>query len=232
MRRLIHTQLAILATLLAMPASIFDDITKWFSGGIKDVVELAERAYGAIRTVWHVAGRIFELVGEGWDWMVNGIEWLGNNVVNFAGSVYNAIYHVLTSVIPKAIGWALKEAIKWTEKEVGKLTTWVEKRAAAIEKWAVGEFNKLLHTIITDAKNLWNDITKVFNWIDTAGHKVLYYIEHPGALAELLAAHIVWPVIVFIIKGSADIFSLLIRQAATREKEFAHTLEDVLARFI
>jgi hypothetical protein len=193
------------------------------------VADLAKRVWSALTAVWSFLVNAASLVFGAWDWMVNGVLWLAEQAGRFAFDVGNTLWHLATHVIPHAIWWGIEHVTKWALHELGKVWAWIEHHVEAIYRWASHEIGQLWAWIEHQVRGLWRDVTNAWHWIEHAGEVAWHYISHPLALAELLAAHIVVPVVRWLLSGGRDVVVWLLRTFASETGAIAHLLEDVLS---
>lgn len=207
---------------------LFDNVAGWFSGAVNGVVDVAKRAWGAIRTVWHIFGTLATLVGSAWDWMVNGVEWLGLQVGHLGEATYAALWHLFTSVIPEAAFWALRRAVGWAVKEAGKVEHWATGMLHTLTGWALHEIRSLWHWITHAVGSLYNDVRGVLHWIEHTANRVIDMVLRPAKLVKWILGSLVAPLVLFFIRSSAPVITMVLRGARQHMNEFAHTVEDVL----
>lgn len=212
--------------------SIFSDVSGWFSGAVNGIGDLAKRAWGAIHTVFHVFGVLAELLSGAWDWMVNGAEWLGAQTAELAESASAAIWHILTRVIPEAATWALRRAVGWVEKEVGKLEHWAKGLFHTVISWALKELRRVWAWITGAVRLLTRDFATVWNWVINRARKAVELVLHPDKLALWLLGHLVVPLLLWMIRSSAPVLVWLLRGFRSHASDFMHTVEDILHELI
>ena len=82
--------------------SIFDTVAGWFTSAANGIADLANKAWGSIRSVWNFLVHIAGILSGAWDWMVNGVTWFTSQVSGWAAQVFAFSWHVLTNAIPGA----------------------------------------------------------------------------------------------------------------------------------
>lgn len=208
--------------------SLFGTVAAWFSGAVNGVVDLAKRAWGAIHTVWHVFGTLAALVGQAWDWMVNGVEWLGSQAAEFAEAASAAVWHILTHVIPEAATWALRRAVGWVIKEAGRIFHWATGLFHTVISWATRELRKVWTWITGAVRVLTHDLRKAWNWITNTAMKAVDLVLHPERLVKWILGHLVTPLLLWMIRSSAPVLVYLLRGFRSHANDFMHTIEDIL----
>lgn len=211
--------------------SIIDSAEKLASGiigGAEDVVGLAKRVWDAFKLVWWFLTHVGQLLDEAWVWLVHGVEWFGEQLDHLAGETFGTLWNLVTHVVPSLAAWAYTHSIGWAWKEIVLLEHAVHKFIDDVIKWA----GKALHDL---EKLLLGWVHKILHWAHNAvwwvAHRaetVWHLLTHPAVLAELLAAHIVWPVVRWFLKAGAHVVVSLLKQAASRGSEVEHLLEDVI----
>lgn len=229
-----HFLVHLLTTLsyATLPLSIFGDVSKWFSGAVSTVEGAAKQAWGAIQTVWSFLVSIGKLAYDAWEWMVNGVEWLGKTLDDYAGAVYDAIGHVLFTVIPHAVEYAVKEAIAWAGRAIRDVSTWVKHAVSNTVKWAEGEFNKLEHLITSKVAAVIRWVTGPINWVLKEGKRIGELVLNPTALAEYLVGHIALPLVKWFIHNSPPLVLLIVRAIDKSGPEIASAIEDLVEKVI
>lgn len=212
--------------------SLFQDVSGWFSGAVNGVVDLAKRAWGAIHTVWHIFGYLAALLDSAWNWMVNGVEWLGEQTAQLAESTSAALWHIFTNVIPEAATWALRRAVGWVRAEVGKVEKWARGLFHTVISWATKRINGVWSWITKAIHVVTHDFAQAWDWIVNKGRKAVDLIEHPERLVLSFLGHLVLPLLLWMLKSSAPILVYLLRGFRSHATEFAHTVEDILHEFI
>lgn len=208
--------------------SLFSDLSGWFSGAVNGVADLATRAWGAIRTVWHVFGQITLLVSGAWNWMVNGVGWLGDQIGGFCAAVYGAVRHILLEAIPEAAGWALKRAVGWARALAADVERWARGAVKALSSWALKEVRSIWSWITKAVGLLTRDVRKAWNWITQTGRRATELVLHPDRLAAWVLRALIVPLVKWVLTSSAPVLVWLLRGARNHGLQLAHVVEEIL----
>lgn len=230
MHTVTHTA-SILLWLLA-PLSIFDTVAGWFEHPITTAVDAVKAAWGAVQTVWEFLVKVSNGEWNAWDWLVNGTEWLGKNLEDWAGDVYSVIGHALTSVIPDAAKWALSQATKWAASEIDKLTKWVTNEYHSVTKWAASELSKLEHLIEARVKAVLHFVTGPIEWVIHTAYHAVELVLHPELLAKYLVEHIALPLVRWLLKETGALSILIFKAFESLAPEILIMLEDVIDKVV
>lgn len=212
--------------------AILEALASVFGAAVHGIADLAAKVWNAIRSVYVFASTVFDLVGTAWDWMINGLGWLGDNIVGLAARVWHLVEHVALVIIPNAVRWALGHAIKWAAAAVAE--------AKHLLNVAINEARRFLHGLINELRS-WAVTAFHFvlglahaagHWISTAGAFLWRVVSRPERLVQWILGALVLPLLRFLIEASAPILALLFRAFRREAVAFAHTLEDVLHRLL
>lgn len=212
--------------------SIFKSVSGFFTGAISSVIDAAKDAWGAIKTVWAFLVQVAHLVDEAWNWVVNGVKWFGENIQGWAALVYNGFRHVLFTVIPNAIQWAISEAVRYTVKAVDDLTSWVKGRFTEVLRWAGNELRKLSNLLKGLLGNVISWVKGPIEWVLKTGRKIESLVLHPEVLVKWILGSLVVPLIKWLLTSSLPVLVWLAKSLLAREREVASLLEEFLAKVI
>jgi hypothetical protein len=201
----------------------------YVSGGVRDVIG---KVKAAVRSVLIFASTVFDLVGGAWDWMVNGIGWLGNNLVGAIARLLHLLEWLALHAIPEGLSWVFNKAVGWAKRAVHDARRFLEGALHQLASWAAGELHKLTHWVTSEAARIWRTLTSVWNFIEHTAKRAIDLVLHPDKLAAWVAGAIVLPVLKWLISSSAGVIVWLARRAISLMPELAHTLEDALAKLI
>ena len=220
---------ALWVALLTVRADIFDDIAGAFNTIVSIPATVVRAIYHAIKAVFDFFGHLGTILDAAWDWMVNGIEWLGSRAAWLATSLWADLKWLIESWIPYAIGWVGHWAASFAQKIVHELGRFV----VGLVNSAVRFLRGLIHTVekwAKDAFNLvWGEIKKAASWIAHATFYVFTLLAHPDRLVSWILGHLIVPLVKFIITASAPIIRWLIHGIVRLLPELVHTLEDAIA---
>lgn len=214
------------------PLSIFDSVAGWFIKAVNTAGDVLKQVWGAVQTVWEFLVKVSNGEWNAWDWLVNGTEWLGKNIEDWAGSVYGAIGHVLFSVIPEAVKWAYDNTIRWAAREIAKGINSLLNDLGKLRTWAIGELHKLENTAKSWVNDIIHFVTGPINWIlHTAVHWV-NLLMHPELLAKYLIEHIALPLIVWLIKHTPPLWVLIFKSLDALAPDILAALEDIIEKVL
>lgn len=206
-------------------AGVFDTITS-IPGAVVRAI------YHAIAGVFGFFSRLGTVLDSAWDWMVNGIEWLGDRAVWVAGAAFNTISWLITRWVPMAAHWALGKAVAYA---IGAAKA-VEHFASSLVHDAIRFLSGVIHTVEQWARAAFRFLTgelgKVLKWIAAAGRYVFGILAHPQRLVAWIIPDLLVPLIKFAITSSAPIIRWLIGATAHLLPELATTLEDAISRIL
>lgn len=212
------------------------DIFDWAAGAFNAITSIPG---DVVRTIWQAIkgvgdffGRINELVTSAWDWVVNGVEWLGSRAVWAAGATFNVLTWLTTRWVPMAAHWALGKAVAYAIGAFNQLEKWVTGLLDGAVRWLKGA----IRTVEDWAKSAFRFITgelgKVLKWIAAAGGYVFGILAHPDRLVAWIIPDLLVPLIKFIVSNSAPVIRWLIGAFVHLAPELATTLEDALAKIL
>jgi hypothetical protein len=212
--------------------SVFSDIGSFFSGAVSTVVDAAKDAWNAIRTVWAFLVQAARIVDEAWTWVVNGVEWFTSKVEDWAAEVYNGISHILFTVIPNAIKWAIEQAVGWAARAVRDVDRWAKARFSEVTSWAKRELNRIENL----AKGWFDAVVKwvkhPIEWVIKEGEKIVELLFHPEALAKWVLGGLLVPLVTWLLRQAVTILSYLLRIWVDDSSEIASILEDFIHKVV
>lgn len=206
-----------------------DSIWHGITGGFNAVIDAAKHA---ARWVLHFVTAIFDLVGGAWNWMYNGLGWLGDNVIGFASRVLHLLEHVVLHIIPEAIGWLTGTLIRWAKAAIEYAKRKVEDALNKAKRFLLGLVNTLSHWAHAAVKFVEGVANKAWGWVTKAGKFLYDLVSHPDRLVAWILGALVVPLVKFFIERSGWLVLLLLRAFEREAVAFASMLEGVLARII
>lgn len=211
---------------------IINAIGGFFSGVASGVSDLAGKVWGAIRSLAHVAGEVFHLVGGAWDWVFNGLGWLGNNIIGGLARVLHLIEWLALHAIPEGLGWVLGQAVSWAKRALHDLSGWVKGALSQVTRWAEHALHTLESWARSAVRDVWHTLSAAWHFIETVGKRVADLVLHPDRLVAWFLAALIVPLLRALLKLSAGILVWFIRLAVSLLPAVASTLEDVLAKLL
>lgn len=223
---------ALAALLASLPAGLWDDVTGFFGGLISDVGHVVTAVQRAVRQVIDWFGRLGQLADSAWDWMVNGVEWLGDRAVAVGAGVLHLATWLIERWVPMAAHWALGKAAALALGLYHTVSRWVTGLVNTVIRWVRGLVAELWSFIRGFWRTAWAAITKAANWIARATFYVFGLVAHPDRLAAWIAAHIIEPVVRWLVNAGQGVIRWLVRQTVSLLWDFAHVIERALAGLI
>lgn len=215
-----------------MPADILDDIAGVFNSITSIPGDVVRSIWNAIKSVFGFFAHLDTILDSAWDWMVHGVEWLGDRAVWLGGAAFNGLTWVVTRWVPMAVHWALGKAVAYTIGAVKLVEHWVTSTVNAVVKFLRG----LIHQVETWARDAFRAVThelgKIIRWIAAAGRYVFGILAHPGRLVAWIMPDLLVPLIKFVIRSSAPVIRWLIGAAVHLLPELATTLEEAIAKIL
>jgi hypothetical protein len=212
--------------------SVFDRVVGFFTGAVKDVYGAITAGLHAVEGVWSFLVALANTAWGAWDWVVNGCIWIGKNIEDWAGYVYNTLGHILLHVIPEAATWAYRHSLGAAIAEAVKLFNTAKKAVENAIKWAERELAKLGNLIDSKVKAVIRWVTGAVNWVEKIGKKVGELVEHPELLVKWIFAHMVLALVREIIKGSILVMAIIFKAFHSLATEIVSEVEDLLAKVI
>jgi hypothetical protein len=202
------------------------------SSGWNTLKGAGEVVWTAVKSVYNFAAGIFSLVGAAWDWMVNGVGWLGDNLIGAAARILHTLEWVTLHMIPRAVAWAIGKAVRWAEHAVKTLEHYLLGALRAAEHWLLGALHTLEHWAKGAINQLWHPVRDLWNWFTKLARHAVDLVLHPDRLAAWLVGALVLPLLKWLLARSAPIIVWLVKGAAGLLPTLARTLEDALAKLI
>lgn len=198
------------------------------AGAAESVADLAVKVFKGIGRLWGFLTDTAKALDGAWDWVVHGVEWIGLNLDHLAGETFGWAWGIVTHLIPGIAAWVYNNAIGWAWKELEILAASAEHAVAGAIKWAGKEISYVEKVIAHDVKSVTRWAAGAVHWVEHRAGYVWHLLTHPVALAELLAADIVLPIVKFILKSSAPIVVWLLKSALSKGSAAEHLVEDIL----
>ena len=223
---------ALVALVRTLRAGLWGDITGFFGGVVSDVTHAIRAVLQAVRSVVNWFGRLGQLADSAWDWMVNGVEWLGDRAARIGESLFNLGKWLIERWVPMAVHWALGQAASLALGLYHTVRNWVTGLVNSVIRWVHGLINTVWSFIRGFWRTVWAAVTKAANWIARATFYVFDLVAHPDRLATWLAGHIVEPVIRWLVNAGEGVLRWIVKQTVSLLGDFAHVLERVFAGLI
>jgi hypothetical protein len=212
--------------------SIFGKVAGFFEGAVSSVIGAAKDAWGAIETVWALLVQTASVLTEAWNWVVNGVNYFTEQVESWAAQVFNGLKHVLFTVIPNAIIWAIKQAVGWAARAVRDVANWAKTAVSNAIKWAKSELAKVEALARRLVSQVIRWVTGPINWVIHTGIKIANLVLHPEALVKWIIGSLVVPLILWLLRSSIPVLTWLVRTFLSRAHEAESILEDFIAKVI
>jgi phage-related protein len=203
-----------------------------FSSPVKLVEDLAHKAWSGIKSVFIFASSVFDLVGGAWDWMVNGIGWVGNNLIGFAARVLHLLEYAILHLLPDGLKWVYGQAVGWARKAIAVVERALQTALKAAVHWLTGVIRSVENWAKGAVKHVWQTLTGVFNWVERVGKQVGDLVLHPERLAAWLGGHVIEPLVKWMVSNSAGLIVWLFKRALGLLPTLAHTFEEALEKLI
>lgn len=201
-------------------------------GAGHDVVDLGRRVWHAIDGVYTFIKTILFHVGDAWSDFHKAVNAVDRALDHWLGGGFDLFKFIFTKGLPGAADWAVRKAVglavaslrkveRWAATEINKAKDYALKEARRVETWAVREIRKVEARIAAPVR-----------WIRNEGAKIAGLVLHPDRMAQWIVRALLGPLVKLILTGSGDVLVALIRGWGRHETEVAHTLEDVLSKFL
>ena len=197
-------------------------------GGAEDVIKLAGKVFKAFEWVWWFLKSTAKVLDGAWDWVVHGAEWIGVNLDDLASETFGWAWGIVSHLVPNIAAWVYNNSIGWAFKEIGVLASESWKWVKGAVSWAGKELDKLGKLLSHEVKSIEKWAAGAVHWFEHRAAYVWHLLTHPLDLANILAEHIVWPIVKWILKSSAPIFVWLFKAAASEGSAVEHLIEDIL----
>jgi len=209
---------------------MFKKIVSFITSVPSKLEDVVDKLVHFFTSIWALLVSTAHVLTEAWTWMVHGIEWLGKNIEGWAAWVYNGFSHILFTVIPNAIGYALREAIAWAKGAVHELEVWAKAAVKAVYRWAQAGLDRLEALARGLYRTLLGWVKGPIEWILHVGRHAVELLLHPQALAEYIVAGLIVPLIRWLLRSSVPVLSWLFHTFTAREGEALSLLEDFLSK--
>lgn len=203
-----------------------------FSSAGRAIAGVASSAWQGIKSVFHFAAGVFDLVGGAWDWMLNGVTWLGDNLVGALARLLHLLEWLALHAIPEGLSWVFREGVRWARAAVHAARHAVEVALHTAVRFLHLAIRTVEHWARSAVRLIWHTLSSVWNWIETAGRKLWEVVMHPARLAAWLGGHVIDPLIRWLISNGAALVVFLVRLMAREAGAIAGTIEDALAKLI
>lgn len=164
------------------------DIGGFFSGIFRGVGDLASSVWSAIKSVWSFFATLADLLSGAWDWMVNGVEWLGAQTLGGLADAVGAVGWILLHGIPDAAGWVLHILYAELRVVLHDAEAFASDSLHVVERFLVGAIN----VVSRFAHDVWRTLSAAVNsalaWIGRAGTWLWGVVSHPDRLARWVLA--------------------------------------------
>lgn len=212
--------------------SVFGKIAGFFSGAVNGLVELAEKVWNAIHTVWSFLTSVATILSGAWDWMVNGVEWFTKTVTDWAAAVYTTAWHTLTNVIPKAAEWAFHTAAKWAAAALHTVEHFLRGLIHTLRTWVEHEVSGIYHFFRNLIGSVVKWVTGPIRWVLSVGRHIANLVLHPKALVEWFIGALIEPLVMWFLRSGANVLIWLLRLAVRDSSEVAHLIEELLEKVV
>lgn len=203
-----------------------------FSSAGHAIAGVAHSAWQGIKSVFHFAAGVFNLVGGAWSWMLNGISWLGDTLIGALARLLHLLEWIALHAIPEGLSWAFKKAIAWARVAVKDVERALSTLIRSVLHFLLGVIRSVEHWVKGALRSVWHTLSAAWNWIENAGRKLYDLVMHPERLAAWLGGHVLVPLLKWLLGNGAALIVWLFRVAAREAPEVAHVVEDALAKLI
>jgi phage-related protein len=211
---------------------VLEAIGGFFSGAAEAVAGGAKAVWNAAKSVYLFASSVFDKVGGAWDWMVNGVAWLGDNLIGVAARTLHILEHLFGQVIPEAAAWAIRQAVHWASGAIHAAQHFLEGVVHTLGHFILGVVHTLEHWARDAVRAVWHTLSQAWNFIETVGKRVAAIVLHPERLVAWILPALIEPLLRFLISVSAAIVVWFVRLTVSLLPRIARTLEDALAKLI
>lgn len=211
---------------------LLETVAGWFSSAGNAIAGVANSAYKAVKGVFAFASGIFHDVGGAWDWMVNGLGWLGDNVIGGFARVLHLLEWLALHAIPEGLSWVYTKLYSWARAAIH-----AAEHALTV---ALDAVHRVLDTAIHALENWARSAVKwieglllpLWHWVENTAKRAVDLVLHPERLVAWILADLVLPLVKWLIQQSAPIIVWMAKAARSVLPELAHTIEDALEKLV
>jgi phage-related protein len=167
---------------------LLEAVGSLISGAAGDIKGLINGVWQGVKSVYSFIVTITDLVGDAWDWMVNGLSWLGTNILDWAGVVYNLIRWIIVHGLPDAAAYVYTKAVLWAKAAVKDVERALTGLVHTVEHALSSVISDLKRYTIDAVRDVWRTLTDAWNWIEKTGKAAVNLVEHPALLVEHIIA--------------------------------------------
>lgn len=232
LRRLLLILLLLRAIVAALDADVFDSIASAFNTITSIPGDVVRTIWGAIKGVGDFFGHLNQLVDSAWNWMVNGVEWLGDRTVWALGSVFTTMSWLVTRWVPMAAHWALGTAVAVAYGLAKQVEHFASSAVHALDRVLTGVIHDLSKWARAAVGFILRELGKAAGWISKATGYVFGILAHPDRLVQWFLAALIVPLIKWLIASSAPVIRWLLGEFVKFTPELAATIEDAISKLI
>jgi phage-related protein len=202
------------------------------TGAAGDIKTLINGLWQGIKAVYSFTTTILDLVGDAWDWMVNGLAWLAENIISVVLTVYNLLLWIIEHGLPEAITYIYTKAVTWAKTAVKDA-----ERALTSLIHAVGHD---IRTLVADlkrytldaVKDVWRTLTTVWSWVEHEGKTAVNLVLHPALLVEHIVTGASEALLKWLLEQTVKLTVWGWKTTVSLLGEVAPVIEDALAKLI
>jgi hypothetical protein len=211
--------------------SVVGDIES-FIGDVKatavEVEEFIKKIPKVIAYVWaQIAAAARDLLGA-WSWVVHGVEWIGNRLEYLGEETWGTLWEMLEHTIPEGLEWLYNHSVGYAVEGIHEVAVDTAKFIHEVYDDAKKAVHEVLGKLDAAIKGAYHWVEHAVWWVEHRAEWVWHLLTHPEQLAEMLAEHLVWPLLRWMLKGGSSVIVWLLKDAASKGSEVDHLFEDVL----
>lgn len=211
---------------------MLDWLKRKLSQTTRSVAERFLDVLDAVRRVWMVLTRVFDLIRAGWRRLHPVLSFLGSVVATFSLVVYNSVKALVTQIIPRAVKVAVQALDRALRTVISRAVSTLEGALNTLTRWARAAIDTARGLITSLTRWVTDRISTLWNWVTKAGAWLWDTVSHPEKLAAWVVPHLLTPITRYLIGQATGIGRWVLARSVAAALASARIVESVIVRLL
>lgn len=229
---MLRLHVILLAWALTRAGSLLNDLGGIILGGAKKLGDLVTAAWHAVRTLFSVLKSVFVHVTDAWHDFWRAIGHLAGTAAAWAEHSAAAIAHIIVTLIPRAVHWAVAQAVHLAGVALAKVEHALRSLVNTVQRALAQLVHQVWVRLTGWIRSIERTVTWTWHWMMNGALKAVDLVLHPERLAAWVIPHLARPLLRFIRANLATLARLVWQQIRGHEGDLARDLAGALTKLI